>query len=135
MSEVDIQGKKLTNTQLVEGLFTGSDIGTWQAEYLLREVEFERLKNGRPVTYVWTSSIFLTTIGYGLNLLGKGYSDHSLIAKDEWIALGCGCGATLVLFLIGLVLKDKRKEVMDNIEKHFESAPTKRQIMGGNNEQ
>lgn len=90
MTDRIIENQEITETQVVPDLLTGSDIGTWQAEYLLREVEFERIKHGKPITYNWANSIALTTFGFGLNLLAKGYSEWSLILKGEWIALGTG---------------------------------------------
>ncbi|MEZ8618971.1 hypothetical protein AB4374_13895 [Vibrio splendidus] len=135
MVKTDISDLEITDTQIVDDLLTGGDIGTWQADYLLREVEFERLKNGKPVTHNWANSIGLTTFGFALNLLGKGYSDYTLIVKGEWIALALGGGATITLYLIGLCVTDSRKSVMKKIEKHFESAPTKRRIVGGDNGQ
>jgi hypothetical protein len=128
---MEIIDSEITNTQLVDGLFTGHDIGTWQADYLLREVEFERIKHGKPITYNWANSIGLTTVGFGLNLLGKGYSDVALIGKGEWVALSSGAIVTLVLYFIGLCIKDSRKVVMKKIGKHFENAPTRRQLFGG----
>jgi len=127
MTEKNVQGREITEMQIVPDLLTGTDIGTWQAEYLLREVEFERIKNGEPITYIWANSIALTTLGYGLNLLGEGYSEFAKISKGEWVALSCGIGLTIILYGIGLLLPNNRKKVMKKIEEHFETAPTKRQ--------
>ncbi|OAN13330.1 hypothetical protein A3K86_16900 [Photobacterium jeanii] len=134
MEKIEIKDSKITSTQMVDSLLTGGDIGTWQADYLLREVEFERLKNGKPVTYNWANSIGLTTFGFALNLFGKGYSNYTVISKGEWIAFGGGIAVTVTLYLIGLCLKDSRKMVMEKIEQHFENAPTQKRMMGGNDE-
>lgn len=131
MADRIVENQEITETQVIPDLLTGSDIGTWQAEYLLREVEYERIKHGKPVTYNWANSIALTTFGFGLNLLAKGYSDSSIITKDEWIALGAGTFIFIGLYIIGLCLPDNRKKVMKKIEKHFETAPTHRQIIRG----
>jgi len=129
MSNQTVQGREITETQIVPDLLTGTDIGTWQAEYLLREVEFERIKHGKPITFNWANSIALTSLGFGLNLFAKGYSDSSLITNGEWIALGVGIAASMILYLIGFFLPNNRKTVMKKIEKHFENAPTHRQII------
>jgi hypothetical protein len=131
MTERIIKDQEITETQVVPDLLTGSDIGTWQAEYLLREVEFERIKHGKPVTYNWANSLALTTFGFGLSLLAKGYSDALLITKGEWIALAVGVAASGVLYVIGIYIPDNRKRVMKKIESHFETAPTQRQILRG----
>lgn len=131
MTERIIQNQEITETQVVPDLLTGSDIGTWQAEYLLREVEFERIKHGKPVTYNWANSIALTSFGFGLSLLAKGYSNTLLITKGEWVALAFGVGVSVVLYLIGIFIPDNRKKVMKKIESHFETAPTQRQILRG----
>ncbi|KZZ50428.1 hypothetical protein A3759_17015 [Thalassolituus sp. HI0120] len=131
MTERIIENQEITETQVVPDLLTGSDIGTWQAEYLLREVEFERIKHGKPITYNWANSIALTSFGFGLSLLAKGYSDASLITKGEWVALAFGVGISVTLYLVGIFLPDNRKKVMKKIESHFETAPTQRQILRG----
>lgn len=131
MTEKIIENQEITETQVIPDLLTGSDIGTWQAEYLLREVEFERIKHGKPITYNWANSIALTSFGFGLSLLAKGYSNASLITKGEWVALAFGVGISAVLYLIGIFLPDNRKKVMKKIESHFETAPTQRQILRG----
>ena len=131
MTKRIIENQEITETQVVPDLLTGSDIGTWQAEYLLREVEFERIKHGKPITYNWANSIALTSFGFGLSLLAKGYSNASLITKGEWVALAFGVGISVILYLIGIFLPDNRKKVIKKIESHFETAPTQRQILRG----
>lgn len=134
MTEKNVQGREITETQIIPDLLTGTDIGTWQAEYLLREVEFERIKYGKPITFNWANSIALTSFGFGLNLLGKGYSNFTNISKGEWIALIVGIALSVTLYVIGLYLPNNRKKVMNKIEKHFEDAPTKRQAFKEQNQ-
>jgi hypothetical protein len=131
-----INNTEITETQLFPDLLTGTDIGTWQADYQLREVEFVHIKHGKPITYNWANSIALTSFGFGLNLLSKGYTNITSINKGEWSALGLGVSISIILYLIGLILPDNRKKVMSNINKHFENAPTRRQAFreGDNNE-
>jgi hypothetical protein len=125
----------LTKTFVATDLLTDTAIGTWQEDYPLREVEFERIKNGKPVTFIWANSIFLTTLGFGLNLLAKGYSHFTdgtpPIHKGEWIALSSGLAVSVILYIIGLCLPNNRKKVMKTIEQHFKSAPTTRQAYRG----
>ena len=134
MTAKNVHGRKITETQLVPDLLTGTDIGTWQAEYLLREVEFERIKYGKPITFNWSVSIALTTFRFGLNLLAKGFSDVASISKGECVALGVGIVLSVVLYIIGLCLPNNRKKVMKKIEKHFKEAPTKRQAFKEQNQ-
>jgi len=134
MTEKNVHGRNITETQLVPDLLTGTDIGTWQAEYLLREVEFERIKYGKPITFNWAVSIALTTFGFGLNLLAKGFSDVASISKGEWVALGAGIVLFVALYIIGLCLPNNHKKVMKKIEEHFKEAPTKRQAFKEQNQ-
>lgn len=126
-----IENQEITETQMVPNLLTGTDIGTWQAEYLLREVEFERIKNGKPVTHNLANSIVLTSFGFGLNLFSKGYADITTISKGEWIALSVGSIISVIFYIIGMCLPNNRKKVMKEIEDHFKNAPTKRQAFKG----
>jgi hypothetical protein len=134
MTKNIVQGQQITETQIVPDLLTGTDIGTWQAEYLLREVEFERIRYGKPVTFIWANSITLTTVGFGLNLLAKGYSNIKNIGQGEWVALCAGSAFAVLLYLIGFLLPNNRKKVMKKIEKHFKDAPTKRQAFREQNQ-
>jgi hypothetical protein len=112
---------------VVNDILSGTDIGTWQAEYLLRKVEFERIKHGTLLIFTWANGIALTTVGFGLNLIAKGYSAIDNVSKGEWVALVIGAVASILLYLIGLCLPNEQKKVMKKIQKHFEDAPTKKQ--------
>lgn len=118
-----------------DDLLSGTTIGTWQEDYPLRQVEFEWIKNSKPMTFIWANSILLTTLGFGLNLLAKGYSyltSNTLpISKGEWIAFFCGLAASAVFYIIGVILPNKRKKIMNKIEQHFKNAPTRRQAYRG----
>ncbi len=127
MLEKSIHDQVITETYVVNDILSGTDIGTWQAEYLLREVEFERIKHGTLLTFAWANGIALTTVGFGLNLIAKGYSAIDNVSRGEWVALVIGAVASILLYLIGLCLPNERKKVMKKIQKHFEDAPTKKQ--------
>jgi hypothetical protein len=128
--------KVLTKTFMAtDDLLSGTTIGTWQEDYPLRQVEFEWIKNSKPVTFIWASSILLATFGFGLNLLAKEYSaltsNSPPISKGEWIAVVSGVLVSAVFYIVGLFLPNDRKKVMTTIERHFKNAPTKRQVYRG----
>lgn len=118
-----------------EDLLSGTSIGTWQEDYPLRQVEFEWIKDSKPMTFIWANSILLTTFGFGLNLLAKAWShfttDTPPIGRGEWIAFFSGLAASAVLYIVGVFLPNKRKKVMTKIEEHFKNAPTRRQAYRG----
>lgn len=128
--------KVLTETVIAtEDLLSGATVGTWQEDYPLRQVEFEWIKNSNSISLIWANSILLTTIGFGLNLLPKGYSNITSnappISKGEWIAFCSGLVAAIILYLVGLLLPNNRKKVMKAIEQHFNNAPARRQAYRG----
>jgi hypothetical protein len=133
-----IENQQITETIPVHGLLSGANIGTWQADYPLTALDFEYIKNGKPVTFNWANSFLLTSIGFGLNLLGKGVSQWTNVKQEiyigEWIALGCGIALSFILYFIGLVLPNNRKRVMKEIQNHFKSSPKQRQVVQGDNE-
>jgi hypothetical protein len=132
-----IENQQITETIPVHGLLSDAHIGTWQADYPLTGLDFEHIKNGKPVTLNWASSILLTTIGFGLNLIAKSASQLAGIQQQiyigEWVALGIGCAVSVILYLIGLALPNDRKKVMKDIETHFKNAPRHRQVVKGDN--
>lgn len=126
-----IEKEQLTAPYLVPNLLTGASVGTWQEDYPLREVEFERIINGRPLTFFWANSLVLTSLGFGLSLIAKGYSDVSAIKKGEWLALGIGGVVSLCLYLAGAILPNQRRKVIKRIKKHFKKAPISREAFRG----
>ena len=133
-----IKDQQITETIPVHGLISGATIGTWQADYPLTALDFEYIKNGKPMTFNWANSSLLTSFGFGLNLLGKGVSQFANVKQDiyigEWIALGCGIGFSIILYSIGLVLPNNRKSIMKKIQDHFKKAPKRRQVIQEDNE-
>lgn len=130
------KNKVLTETfRATEDLLSGATIGTWQEDYPLRQVEFEWIKLSKPMTFTWANSILLTTFGFGLNLVAEGYAvlttNAPPIGNGKWIALSIGLVTSVILYIVGRCLPNKRKEVMAKIEQHFNSAPTRRQVYKG----
>ncbi len=125
------KGEQATEPYLIPDLLSGTSVGTWQEDYPLREVDFERIKLSKPITFVWANSLLLTSFGFGLSLIAKGYSDVSAIKTGEWIALSVGLLCSVAMYSIGILLPNKRKEVMKKIEEHFKKAPTSRQAFRG----
>jgi hypothetical protein len=130
-----VENQQITETIIVHGLMSGASVGTWQADYPLTALDFEHIKNGKPVTFNWANSILLAGVGFGLNLLGKGVSQLAGIQQQiyigEWIAFGSAVVVSFVLYFIGLLLPNDRKRVMTEIQDHFKSAPKQRQVVKG----
>jgi len=129
-----IENQQITETIPVHGLLSGASVGTWQADYPLTALDFEHIKNGKPVTFNWANSILLAAVGFGLNLLGKGASQLGVqqqIYIGEWIAFGGAITVSVALYLVGLLLPNDRKRVMKEIQVHFKSAPKQRQVVKG----
>jgi len=122
---------------VVHGLLSGSSVGTWQADYPLTGRDYEHIKNGKPITFNWANSLLLTTVGLGLNVLGKFLSQQAgvtiTIYIGEWIALAIGLILSVILYLIGLALPNDRKIIMKKLKDHFDNSPKKRQMVQGEN--
>lgn len=133
-----IENQQISETIQVHGLISGASIGTWQEDYLLSALDFEHIKNGKPVTFNWANSILLATVGFGFNILGKGATTLAGVEQQiyigEWIALGAGVAISIVLYFVGLALPNDRKRVMKEIKEHFNTAPKHRQVVPGENE-
>lgn len=131
MADKIFKDKVLTQTYEATDILSDTSIGTWQEDYPLTALDFERIKSGKPVTFIWAHSIFLTTIGFGLNLVAKGISTWAnvpqTISIGEWAALGIGVVVSIFLYIVGCLLPNNRQTVMTNIETHFKEAPKRRQ--------
>lgn len=130
-----IENQEITRTIHVQGLLSGADVGTWQADYPLTALDFEHIKNGKPVTFNWANSILLTTIGFGMSIAAKYFTQlagvQQQIYPGEWRALFGGIIVSVALYVLGLALPNDRKTVMRKIQNHFKTAPRKRQLVKG----
>ena len=128
-----IANQKINRTVIVPNLLSGTNIGTWQADYPLTGRDYEHLRNGKPITLNWANSIFLASIGIGLTLMGKFISQYKgstvVIYHGEWTALACGLTISNILYLIGLLLPNDRKLIMKQLKNHFDSSPKKRHMV------
>ncbi|MDY7841548.1 hypothetical protein UXA24_11260 [Aeromonas caviae] len=136
-TDVGKNNEKITATIQVEGILLDSDVGTWQANYQLTALEFEHIKNGKPVTFNWANSILLTVIGYGFSLAPRAVSKLTgaektiSIANGEYITFLLGLGAAVVLYAIGLLMPNDRRAVMKSIQEHFKKSPKQRRMYKG----
>lgn len=127
------QNEVITKTVVTEDLLTGVSIGTLQADFLLCEADFMRLKGEGSVFVTWSLNVLFATIGYAMSILPKLISD--LVGKDErvsqseWVALGIFSAISLLLFLLSKVMHNEKKELLKSISKHFKSAPKSRQLV------
>lgn len=130
-----IENQEITRTIQVQGLLSGADVGTWQADYPLTAVDFEHIKNGKPVTFNWANSILLTTLGFGMSIAAKYFTQlagvQQQIYPGEWWAFVAGTLLAAVLYLLGLAMPNDRKTVMRKIQDHFKTSPRKRQLVKG----
>ena len=133
----NISNQVILQTVQVANLLSGTSIGTWQEDYPLTGRDYEHLKNGKPITFDWANSIFLTSIGIGLTLIGKyisGQTDPTVVIyKGEWLALAVGLIISIILYVIGLLLPNDRKKIMNKLKEHFDNSPKKRQLLKDGN--
>ncbi len=112
-----IENQKISETIPVHGLLSGATIGTWQADYPLTALDFEHVKNGKPITFNWANSILLATIGFAFNVFGKYISQVAGISQDihigEWVILGVG----LIISLLDVVWNSLCPKLLPNDRK------------------
>lgn len=113
----------LTGKSLTESIEISSDkviIGGYEKYFQLKELQFERIKRGRPPLqdYAWTA--LGVTGGYILSLVPK-FIDHgsAAISCGERITVVVLVVACSILFLVPRFQKNPRKEVMNEIEEFF----------------
>lgn len=116
-------------------LLTGMSIGTLQADYLLCEADFLRLKGEGSVFVTWSLNVLFATIGYAMSILPKWISELAgkpeKISSSEWTAFALGLVISFILFLLSKVMPNEKKELLNRISQHFKSAPKSRQLIRG----
>ena len=109
-----------------ENILSNVSVGTWQENYQLTQVDFERIKNDKPITYSWAMNSFMATVGFGLTLIPKLYlqfmDNKTNIQNGEWLTLVIGIVISLILYGIGSFMPNNYKCAINDIEKHFKNA-------------
>lgn len=125
----------ITQTVMAENLLTGVSIGTFQEDFRLCEADFLRLKSDGTPLSTWSVNILFAAIGYGISILPKWFSEIAgkpeKVSQAEWAALAAGLAFSLLLFIIGKIMPNERKELLTRMAQHFKLAPKTRQFVRG----
>lgn len=124
-----------------DDLYSGSTLfATVQADYSLSASEYMMLKSTWVSMHVWAVNILFVTLGFALSILPKFISTLmsdagnpsviSAVTSAEWITLAGGCIIVIILWVIGCLLPNDRKEIMKSIKNHFKLSPKIRQRVG-----
>lgn len=135
--DVEEESRKLNS----DDLYSGSTLfATVQADYSLSASEYMMLKSTWVSMHVWAINILFVTLGFALSILPKfissvmsdaaNPSSISAVTSAEWITLAGGCILVVVLWIIGCLLPNDRKEIMKSIKDHFRLSPKTRQRVG-----
>lgn len=129
-SAVKITERKFSTTLPIdEDVRTEPSIRISQEPFLLCEADFLRLKYGDSKVLTWAGGVLLTSLGMlfipiAKYIIAKTAIDKSIIIQSwEWVAPFIGIGIAAILFFIGKMLPNERKQVMSDIEAHFSEAP------------
>lgn len=120
-----------------DSLYSGEFmVATVQADYSLSASEHVILKNGWVSAYSWALNVGFATFGYLLSVLPKFIAhleneSNPPLSSGEWWTLGAGVGLVVVLFLIGCVCKNEKKDLLKAIDEHFRTAPKVRRRVEG----
>lgn len=135
MTKNVFEDEVITQTVVTDNVLTGVSIGTLQADFLLCEADFLRLKGQGSPFVTWSLNVLFATIGYAMSILPKWVSEllgkTEKVSQSEWITLGICVAISLCLLFLGKVMPNERKEVLNRISQHFKSAPKSRQFFRG----
>ena len=120
-------------TVVTGNLLTGMSIGTLQADFLLCEADFLRLKSGSSAFVTWSLNVLFATIGYAMSILPKWISalagKPEEVSQSEWTTFAIGLAISFILLLISKAMPNEKKELLNRISQHFKSAPKSRQLV------
>ena len=127
-------GQVFTETYSVpEDIQTQPTVHISQEAFTLCEADFLRIKGGRTKTSMLASGLLLTSLGMAFIPLTKYIQIKFLSGKItietwEWMVPVVGVSISFILYLIGKILPNEKKQVMKDIESHFTSAPRTRHV-------
>jgi hypothetical protein len=114
----------IRETVVTEDLLTGVSIGTWQADFLLCEADFLRLKSEGSAFVTWSLNVLFATFGYTMSILPKWISELAgkpeKVSQSEWITFTIGLGISIILFIVSKkAMPNEKKELLNRISQHF----------------
>jgi hypothetical protein len=119
MSGQIYEGQRLNQPIAVQDIKSGESVKGLEDLFLLREVDFERLKNGANKPHLWMVQTMFAVGGYLLSILPQILDDHSKVTNGQWIVLIISGVICFALWVWGCKTRDKKKEVMEKIELFF----------------
>lgn len=136
MTQGMFENQVITETLVTrENLLTGVAIGTFQEDFQLCEADFLRLKSEGSLMATWSLNILFASIGYGMSILPKWISEISgkpeKVSQSEWAVLAIGIVISVVFFSINKFVPNERKQLLNQMDQHFKSAPKTRQLVRG----
>lgn len=130
-----IQSKTFTESYPIkEDIRQEARIEIAQEPFYLVEADFIRLKHDRPAIFIWAERLLIASLGYGLSLIGKVVSglvtgQTPEIKIWELITFLAALFIGLITIIIGHFLPNERKNVINDIQNHFRSAPRSRKLL------
>lgn len=129
-----VSGQSFNDTYPVsENITIEPSLHISQEAFPLCEADFLRLKHGKSRVLKGASTLFLTGLGMILVPVAKfvqvRVSQTTLsIELWEWLAPIASLAIALVLWGVGQLWPNERKQVMKDIEAHFAEAPRTRHL-------
>lgn len=135
MTKTTYENEIITETVVASNLLSGMSIGTIQADFLLNEADFIRLKSQESQITTWALNILFAGIGYGLSILPKFINSLAgkgdVVSLSEWAVLIICIVVSGSLFIAGRFLPTEKSALLKKMEAHFKSAPKSQQIIRG----
>jgi hypothetical protein len=129
------ENEVITQTVETDNLLTGMSIGTLQADFLLCEADFLRLKVEGSAFVTWSLNVLFATIGYAMSILPKWISELAgkpeKVSQSEWTTFAIGLMISFILFVLSKAMPNEKKKLLNRISQHFKSAPKSRQLVRG----
>lgn len=114
-----VQGQTLNQSVVIDNITTEGSIQALEGLYPLREIEFERILNGTNKYKQWSIQLCFACLGYFLSIAPQIYDDYKQITDGQLAMLVFVVTACVVLYVIGMLTKDKKKEVIKKINDFF----------------
>jgi hypothetical protein len=122
-----VTSKKNYEYELPDNSIVPVDVGSWHDEYLLSEIEFERILHGSSKVISWIHNLLYIIVGYLLNISKEITSAFKGDVTLDELTAEISIISLLVLSIIILSLiskygPSKKQKVIKEIQKYFDDA-------------
>jgi len=116
------------------GFTTPAAVFAAQSTFPLTHVDYLHLTGRPPITETYAINWLFAVLGFALSLSPKFLEllrGQAGPTTNEWLSLAGGAAVALIIYLVGWLLPNSRRDLLKRLKKHFATTQVSYHLGGG----